>query len=104
MPLGHSAGESLAYGGDGNHCLRFRDLQDMTKIDNRTRLAHTRGQEKYTVRFRHECRDFDRPDNFYKVRLYSEWECVSSQTVLEFRDGGACFIESVTLVPPKNPG
>ena len=86
-----------AYG--GGRCLRFRDLQNLTKIDNRTLLATTHGSARYTVNLRHECPDFGRIGNFYKVRLHSEWECVDRDDVLEFRYGGACFIESVTPAP-----
>lgn len=88
----------------GAQCLRFRDLQNLTKIDDRTLLASTRsGTKKYTVNLRQECHDFGRPGNFYTVRLHSDWECLDRDDVLVFHDGGSCFIDSVTLAPPRKP-
>ena len=81
-------------------CLRFRDMTNMTKVDDRTLIAHTRGSAKYRVTLRHACRDFGRPGNFYTVRLHSDSECFDRDDVLVFRDGGACFVESVTPAPP----
>jgi hypothetical protein len=81
-------------------CLRFRDMTNMTKVDDRTLLAHTRGSAKYRVTLRHACRDFGRPGNFYTVRLHSDSECFDRDDVLVFKYGGACFVESVTPAPP----
>lgn len=81
-------------------CLRFRDMTNLTKIDDRTLLAHTRGTAKYKVTLRHQCRDFGRPGNFYTVRLQSDTECFDRDDVLVFRYGGACFVESVTPAAP----
>lgn len=80
-------------------CLKFRDMTHMTKIDERTLLAHTRSSAKYKVALRHACRDFGRPGNFYKFRLHSDTECFDRDDVLVFRYGGACFVESVTPAP-----
>lgn len=80
-------------------CLRFRDMTHLTKIDDRTLLAHTRGSAKYKVTLRHACRDFGRPGNFYKFRLHSDTECFDRDDVLVFRYGGACFVENVTPAP-----
>ena len=87
----------------GGVCLKFRDLQGMTKVDDKTLLAHTRSSQKYIVTLRHACRDFGRPGNFYTVRLYSDAECFDRDDVLVFRDGGACFVESVQPAPAKAP-
>ncbi len=81
-------------------CLRFRDMTNMTKIDDRTLIAHTRGSAKYRVTLRHACREFGRPGNFYTVRLNSDSECFDRDDVLVFNYGGACFVESVTPAPP----
>jgi hypothetical protein len=81
-------------------CLRFRDMTNMTKIDDRTLIAHTRGSAKYRVTLRHACREFGRPGNFYTVRLHSDSECFDRDDVLVFNYGGACFVESVTPAPP----
>lgn len=80
-------------------CLTFRNLTNLSKIDDRTLLAHTRSSAKYTVKLRHSCRDFGRPGNFYTLRLHSDTECFDRDDVLVFRDGGACFVESVTPAP-----
>ena len=90
-----------AYGGK---CLRFRDILSMSKLDDRTLLARTRSSQKYLVTFRHACRDYGRPGNYYKVRLYGDYECFDRDDVLVFRDGGACFIESVKPAPANVAG
>lgn len=83
----------------GGQCLRFRDLQNLTKIDDKTLLAHTRSSQKYIVSLRHACRDFGEPGNYYTVRLHSDTECVDRDDVLVFRYGGACFIDNVKPAP-----
>jgi hypothetical protein len=91
--------DSPAAQASGGKCLKFRDLQNLSKIDDKTLLAHTRSSRKYVVTLRHACRDFGRPGNFYTVRLYSDAECFDRDDVLVFRDGGACFIENVKPAP-----
>lgn len=86
-------------GADPRQCLRFRDIKAMTKVDDRTLLATSRTSQKFIVKFRHACRDYGRPGNFYKVRLHGDYECFDRDDVLVFRDGGSCFIESVTPAP-----
>lgn len=101
--LGLAAGAVLAGGPAAEaapgKCLKFRDMTNMTKVDDRTLIAHTRSSAKYKVTLRHACREFGRPGNFYTVRLYSDAECFDRDDVLVFRYGGACFIESVTPAP-----
>jgi hypothetical protein len=80
-------------------CLRFRDMTNLTKIDDRTLMAHTRSSGKYIVTLRHACRDFGYPGNFYTFRLHSDTECFDRDDVLVFRYGGACFVESVKPAP-----
>jgi Family of unknown function (DUF6491) len=83
-----------------DQCLRFRDMQNFTRIDDKTLLAHTRlSQKKYIVTLRHACRQFGQPGNFYTVRLYSDMECVDGDDILVFRYGGACLIENVKPAP-----
>jgi hypothetical protein len=82
-------------------CLKFRDMTNMTKVDDRTLIAHTRGAAKYKVALRTSCREFGRPGNFYTVRLHSDSECFDRDDVLVFRYGGACFVESVTPATPS---
>jgi hypothetical protein len=84
-------------------CLRFRDMTNLSKIDNRTAIAHTRTDAKYLVKFRHECRDLGQPGNFYTVRLHSDSECFDRDDVLVFKYGGSCFIEGVNPAPVKAP-
>ncbi len=88
----------------GGKCLKFRDFQNLTRVDDKTFIAHTRGTQKYTVTMRHACRDLSYPGNFYTVRLYSNYECFDRDDVLVFRYGGACFIESVTPIAPQTAG
>lgn len=97
LAFGLTTTEANAYG--GGRCLKFRDLQSLTKVDDRTLLARTRFSQKFTVKLRSECRDFGTPGNFYTVRLYSGSECFDRDDVLVFRYGGACFVENVTPLP-----
>jgi Family of unknown function (DUF6491) len=99
-----SSAYSPASAGYGGKCLKFRDLQGLTKVDDKTLLARTRSSQKYVVTLRHACREFGQPGNFYTVRLYSDAECFDRDDVLVFRYGGACFIENVQPVPPQTPG
>jgi len=88
----------------GKKCLRFRDLTNLSKVDDRTLIAHTRSSSvKYVVKMRHACRNFGEPGNYYTVRLHSDTECFDRDDVLVFRYGGACFVESVNPAPPKVP-
>jgi len=80
-------------------CLRFRDMTNMTQVDDKTLIAHTRSRGKYIVTLRHACRDFGYPGNFYTFRLHSDTECFDRDDVLVFKYGGACFVESVTPAP-----
>ena len=98
VSLGLTTTDASAYG--GGKCLKFRDLQSLTKVDDRTLLARSRFSQKYTVKLRSSCRDFGTPGNFYTVRLYSNSECFDRDDVLVFRYGGSCFIENVTPLPP----
>ncbi|MEQ1864235.1 MAG: hypothetical protein ABL996_06230 [Micropepsaceae bacterium] len=91
--------DSPAAQASGGKCLRFRDMTNLSKIDDRTLLAHTRSSQKYIVTLRHACRDFGRPNNFYTFRLHSDTECFDRDDVLVFREGGACFVESVKPKP-----
>ena len=94
--------QPASYG--GGKCLKFRDLQNLTRVDEKTLIAHTRSSNrKYTVTLRTSCRDFDYPGNYYTVRLHSDWECFDRDDVLVFRYGGACFIDSVTPLAPQQP-
>ena len=88
---------------EGKKCLRFRDLTNLSKVDDRTLIAHTRSSGKYVVKMRHACRSFGEPGNYYTVRLHSDTECFDRDDVLVFRYGGACFVESVNPAPPKAP-
>ena len=96
LTLGLVTPEANAYG--GGRCLKFRDLQSLTKVDDHTLLARSRYSQKYTVKLRSACRDFGTPGNFYTVRLHSDAECFDRDDVLVFRYGGACFVASVTPV------
>jgi hypothetical protein len=80
-------------------CLRFRDMTHLSRIDDRTLMAHTRSSAKYIVTLRHTCRDFGYPGNYYSFRLHSDTECFDRDDVLVFRYGGSCFVESVKPAP-----
>ena len=80
-------------------CLRFRDFTSLTRVDDYTAIASTRGSARFKVVFRGSCRNLGRPDNTYVVRLQTTTECFDRDDVLEFRHG-LCFIESVTPIPP----
>jgi hypothetical protein len=97
-----SGPDAVAY--SGGKCLKFRDLQNLTRVDDKTLIAHTRSTQKYTVTLRSSCRDFGYPGNYYTVRLHSNYECFDRDDVLVFRYGGACFIESVTPIAAAPAG
>lgn len=81
-------------------CLKFRDLEGLKRVGERTFLASTRfNRGKYLVTMRDACRNFDYMDNPYTVRLYNNSECFDRDDALLFRWGGACFIESVAPAP-----
>jgi hypothetical protein len=101
LTFAFSGPEAAAYG--GGSCLRFRDLQNLTQVDDKTLIAHARGSKKYTVTLRHACREFSYPGNFYTVRLYGGYECFDRDDVLVFRYGGTCFIDTVTPIAPAAP-
>lgn len=80
-------------------CLKIRNLGNLKLLDDRTALATSRSQGNFIVRMRGTCRDLKRMDNYYTLRVTSQEECFDSDDVLVFRDGGLCFIESVTPAP-----
>ena len=83
-------------------CLKFRDLQGLKRVGERTFIASTKSRtNKYLVTMRDACRNFEQMDNYYTVRLYSNSECFDRDDALVFRWGGACFIENVELAPAQ---
>lgn len=81
-------------------CLKFRNFQGLTKVDDRTYMASTKfGKDKYVVKLRGPCRALEMMDNPYVVRLYGDQECFDRDDVLEFRFGQVCFVDSVTPAP-----
>jgi hypothetical protein len=81
-------------------CLKFRDLQGLKRVGERTFIANTRyNKGKYLVTMRDACRSLEDLDNFYTVRLYSDRECFDGDDVLVFRWGGSCSVESVVPAP-----
>jgi hypothetical protein len=74
-------------------------MTHLSRIDDRTLMAHTRSSAKYIVTLRHACRDFGYPGNYYSFRLHSDTECFDRDDVLVFRYGGSCFVESVKPAP-----
>ena len=80
-------------------CLKVRNLGNLKLLDDKTALATSRSQGNFIVKMRHTCRDLKRMDNYYTLRVNSQEECFDSDDVLMFRDGGLCFIESVTPAP-----
>lgn len=79
-------------------CLRWNDIDTITRSGPDTVLVKSRRRGDWQIKFRGRC-DFQRsPNNFFIVRLHDRWECVSSLTVLDVHEAGACFIESVTPI------
>jgi len=79
-------------------CLRWSDIETLTRMGPDSVLATTRRRGDYVIRFRGTC-DFQRSStNYFIVRLHDRMECVSSLGVLDVHEGGACFIESITRV------
>lgn len=83
-------------------CLKFRDFQGLKRVGERTFIASTKfNAQKYLVTMRDACRNFEQPDNYYVVRLYSDTECFDRDDALVFKWGGACFVESVQPAPAQ---
>lgn len=79
-------------------CLRWNDIDTITRSGPDTVLVKSKRRGDWQIKFRGNC-DFQRsPNNFFIVRLHDRWECVSSLTVLDVHEAGACFIESVTPI------
>jgi len=79
-------------------CLRWNDIETLTRSGPDTVLAKTRHKGDFQIKFRGAC-DYQRsPANFFIIRLHDRWECVSSLHVLDVHEGGACFIESIARV------
>ncbi len=77
-------------------CLRWSDIETLTRISPDSVLAKTRRRGDYVIKFRGTC-DFQRsPTNYFIVRLHDRMECVSSLGAIDVHEGGACFIESIT--------
>lgn len=82
-------------------CLKIRNLGNLKLIDDSTALASSRSQGDFIVKMRGHCRDLKRMDNYYTLRVNSPEECFDRDDVLVFKDGGLCFIDSVTPAPKK---
>lgn len=83
----------------GGTCLRIRDLGNLTPIDDTTLRATSRNRGDFIVKMRGPCRDFRELGNYYTLNVLSDSECFDGDDVLRFRNGGVCFVESVTPVP-----
>ena len=96
------AAAAAAMGGsqaaDKQACLRWNDIDTITRSGPDTVLVKSRKRGDWQIKFRGSC-DYQRsPNNFFIVRLHDRWECVKSLGVLDVHEGGACFIESVTPI------
>jgi predicted secreted Zn-dependent protease len=79
-------------------CLRWHDIDTITRSGPDTVLVKSRHRGNWQIKFKGRC-DYQRgPSNYFIVRLHDRWECVRSLHVLDVHEGGACFIESVTPV------
>jgi hypothetical protein len=96
MPL--PANDAMA---SGPVCLKVRDLGTLTQIDDMTLLATSRGQGNFIVRLRSPCPAFRLMNNPYTLRVVDQNECFDGNDVLDFPEGGPCFIQSVTPAPAR---
>ena len=79
-------------------CLRWSDIETLTRMGSDRVLATTRRRGDFVIKFLGIC-DFQRsPTNYFIVRLHDRMECVGSLGALDVHEGGACFIESITRV------
>jgi hypothetical protein len=77
-------------------CLRWSDVETLTRTGPDTVRATTRRHGNFVIKFKGRC-DFQRgPDNYFIVRLHDRHECVESLGAIEVHNAGACFIDTVT--------
>lgn len=84
----------------GQTCLRWDDIDTMTRKAPDTILAKTRTRGTWEIRFKGRCDYMRFSDNYFIVKLFSRNECVRSIGVLHVNNAPSCFIESVTPLPP----
>lgn len=87
----------------GQTCLRWVDIDTMSRKAPDTLWAKTRTRGTWEIRFKGRCDYMRFPDNYFIVKLFSRTECVRSIGVLQVNNAPACFIESVTQLPPPKP-
>ena len=76
-------------------CLRWSDVETLTRTGPDTVRAKTRSRGSFVIKFTGKC-DFQRsPDNYFIVRLHDRNECVKSLGAIDVHNAGACFIDSV---------
>ena len=82
-------------------CLRYHDLDAITKVDTQTLVAKVKGDGRYKILVDSQCRYLEWPQDYFVTRNTSPWECVRAGDALELNRGGNCFVQSVT--PMEEP-
>jgi hypothetical protein len=85
----------------GPVCLKVRDLGTLTALDDMTLLATSRSQGNFIVKLRSPCPAFRLMNNPYTLRIVDENECFDGNDILDFPEGGPCFVKSVTPQPVR---
>jgi hypothetical protein len=88
----------VAAAAEGERCLRYRDLDGLTKVDAQTLIARTKSGPDYKLALDPTCRYLDSPGNFFITSTTSTWECVEPGDALPLNQGGVCFVQSVTKI------
>ncbi len=88
---------------NGGACLRWVDVDTLTRSGPDTVLARSRRKGDFVIKFKGRCGYQRDPENYFIVRMQSRWECVDTLGLLELNEGGSCFIESITPVAKDKP-
>lgn len=89
----------VAISADHRVCLRYRDLDGVSKVDTQTLIAKVKGGGgHYKIMVDDKCEYLNWPDNFFVTRNSSPWDCVHPGDALILNKGGNCFVQSVTPV------
>ena len=91
----------IASGAESRRCLRYHDLDGITKVDTQTLIAKAKGGGRYKIEVDAKCRYLEWPEDFFVTRQIGLEECVQPGDALVLNHGGNCFVQNVT--PMEEP-
>jgi hypothetical protein len=85
-------------------CLRWIDIDTLTRHNQNSVLARSRSKGTYLIKFTGPCDYQRRSGDYFVMREQDRLSCISSLDVFQVHNAGACFIESVRpLTDPQPP-